>query len=88
MDRALAHATLPIDDVCKTVRRKDVGDVVSHSFAERLDLDAISLSRRRKCPSSRTNANVRQMAGRPGEAWGAESGTDRLVVIHFGGHSQ
>jgi len=21
------------------------------------------------------------MAGRPGEAWGAESGTDRLVVI-------
>ena len=39
-------------------------------------------------PSTRTNANVRQMAGRPGDAWGAESGTDRLVVIHFGGHSQ
>jgi streptogramin lyase len=25
------------------------------------------------------------MAGRPGEAWGAESGTDRLVVIRDGG---
>ncbi len=32
-------------------------------------------------PSDRTNAQVRQMLGRPGEAWGAESGTDRLVVI-------
>jgi virginiamycin B lyase len=32
-------------------------------------------------PSNRENANVRQMLGRPGEAWGAESGTDRLVVI-------
>jgi virginiamycin B lyase len=26
-------------------------------------------------------ANVRQMLGRPGEVWGAESGTDKLVVI-------
>jgi len=32
-------------------------------------------------PSDKTGAAVRQMAGRPGEAWGAESGTDRLVVI-------
>jgi virginiamycin B lyase len=32
-------------------------------------------------PSDRENANVRQMLGRPGEMWGAESGTDRLVVI-------
>jgi len=32
-------------------------------------------------PSDRRNAQVRQMLGRPGEAWGAESGTDRLVVI-------
>jgi virginiamycin B lyase len=32
-------------------------------------------------PSSRGNASVRQMLGRPGEMWGAESGTDRLVVI-------
>jgi virginiamycin B lyase len=31
--------------------------------------------------SDRGRANVRQMLGRPGEAWGAESGTDRLVVI-------
>ena len=32
-------------------------------------------------PSDRPNANVRQILGRPGEIWGAESGTDRLVVI-------
>ena len=32
-------------------------------------------------PSDRKGANVRQMAGRPGEAWGGESGTDRLVVV-------
>ena len=29
-------------------------------------------------PSNRKSANVRQMLGRPGELWGAESGTDRL----------
>ena len=32
-------------------------------------------------PSDKSNAQVRQMLGRSGEAWGAESGTDRLVVI-------
>ncbi len=32
-------------------------------------------------PSDRRGANVRQMLGRPGEMWGAESGTHRLVVI-------
>lgn len=32
-------------------------------------------------PSDRPGANVRQMAGRPGEAWGGETGTDRMVVI-------
>jgi len=32
-------------------------------------------------PSDQDNANVRQLLGRPGEVWGAESGTDRLVVI-------
>jgi virginiamycin B lyase len=32
-------------------------------------------------PSDRANADVRQLLGRPGEVWGAESGTDRLVVI-------
>ncbi len=31
-------------------------------------------------PSSRSNANVRQILGRPGEVWAPESGTDRLVV--------
>jgi virginiamycin B lyase len=31
--------------------------------------------------SDRPGANVRQMDGRPGEAWGGESGTNRLVVI-------
>jgi virginiamycin B lyase len=29
----------------------------------------------------RAGANVRQLLGRPGEVWGAESGTDRLVVL-------
>jgi virginiamycin B lyase len=32
-------------------------------------------------PSDRRGANVRQLAGRPGEVWGGESGTDRLVVV-------
>ena len=32
-------------------------------------------------PSNREQANVRQMLGRPGEAWGAESGVDRLVMV-------
>jgi virginiamycin B lyase len=32
-------------------------------------------------PSSKPQANVRQMLGRSGEAWGAESGTDRLVMV-------
>ncbi|MGH8064883.1 MAG: virginiamycin B lyase family protein [Candidatus Entotheonellia bacterium] len=32
-------------------------------------------------PSDRSNASVRQMLGRKGEVWGAESGVDRLVVI-------
>ncbi|NWG25066.1 MAG: lyase [Pseudorhodoplanes sp.] len=31
--------------------------------------------------SNKRAANVRQLLGRPGEVWGAESGTDRLVVI-------
>ncbi|HJU52113.1 MAG TPA: lyase [Acidimicrobiia bacterium] len=32
-------------------------------------------------PSDFNPANVRQMLGRPGEVWGAESAADRLVVI-------
>ena len=32
-------------------------------------------------PSDLNPANVRQMLGRPGEVWGAESAVDRLVVI-------
>jgi len=35
-------------------------------------------------PSDRPGAAVRQMLGRKGEAWGAESGTDRLVVVKHG----
>ena len=31
-------------------------------------------------PSS--ESNVRQILGRPGEVWGAESGADKLVVIN------
>jgi virginiamycin B lyase len=32
-------------------------------------------------PSNRDRADVRQILGRPGEVWAAESGTDRLVVV-------
>ncbi len=32
-------------------------------------------------PSNKGSAAVRQMLGRAGEAWGAESGNDRLVVV-------
>jgi len=34
-------------------------------------------------PSDRPQAKVRQLLGRAGEVWGAESGTDRLVVIRY-----
>jgi virginiamycin B lyase len=34
-------------------------------------------------PSDRKGAQVRQILGRPGEVWGAESGNDRLVVIRY-----
>ena len=34
-------------------------------------------------PSDRRGASVRQMLGRPGEAWGAESGNDRLVLVRY-----
>ena len=36
-------------------------------------------------PLSRSNANVRQILGRAGEVWGAESGTDQLMLIRTGG---
>ena len=32
-------------------------------------------------PSDHRGSNVRQLLGRPGETWGGESGTDRLVVV-------
>jgi virginiamycin B lyase len=35
-------------------------------------------------PSDRSGANVRQMDGINGEAWGGESGTDRIVRIEYG----
>lgn len=35
-------------------------------------------------PSDRPNANVRQMDGVAGQAWGGESGTDRIVRIEYG----
>ncbi len=34
-------------------------------------------------PLPTAGAEVRQILGRPGELWGAESGADRLFVIHF-----
>lgn len=35
-------------------------------------------------PSDRPGANVRQMDGVPGAAWGGESGTDRIVRVEYG----
>jgi virginiamycin B lyase len=35
-------------------------------------------------PSDRPGANIRQMDGVPGEAWGGESGTDRILRIQYG----
>jgi virginiamycin B lyase len=32
-------------------------------------------------PLSSSPADVRQLLGRPGQVWGAESGVDKLVVI-------
>jgi len=32
-------------------------------------------------PLPSSPANVRQILGRPGEIWGAESGVDKLVVV-------
>ena len=42
---------------------------------------------RRASRATGAGANVRQILGRPGEVWGAESGTDRLVVIREGNPS-
>jgi virginiamycin B lyase len=36
-------------------------------------------------PFPSLGAAVRQILGRPGEVWGAESGVDKLVVIRFSG---
>ena len=35
----------------------------------------------RSFPLPDPDAAVRQLLGRPGEVWGAESGADRLVVV-------
>ena len=35
-------------------------------------------------PLPSPSAEVRQILGRPGQVWGAESGTDQLVVIRTG----
>jgi len=34
-------------------------------------------------PSNKRGAAVRQMLGRAGEVWGAESGNDRLIVLRY-----
>jgi virginiamycin B lyase len=38
----------------------------------------------RSFPAESQPANVRQLLGRPGEVWGAESAADQLVVVRFG----
>jgi len=35
-----------------------------------------------QAPLPSPDAAVRQLLGRPGEVWGAESGTDKLVVVY------
>jgi virginiamycin B lyase len=35
-----------------------------------------------RVPLPSSGAAVRQILGRPGEVWGAESGTDQLVVVY------
>jgi virginiamycin B lyase len=37
-----------------------------------------------RIPLPTPSADVRQLAGRKGEVWGAESGADKLVVVRFG----
>jgi virginiamycin B lyase len=39
-------------------------------------------SRFTRVPLPSRGADVRQLLGRPGEVWGAESGTDKLVVVY------
>ena len=55
-------------------------------FPLRPDANAIvrfdpAIERFESFPSDRPGANVRQMLGRKGETWIAESGTDRIRVI-------
>ena len=38
-------------------------------------------SRFTRVPLPSPGANVRQLLGRTGQVWGAESGTDKLVVV-------
>jgi virginiamycin B lyase len=40
-----------------------------------------AIERFTKVRLSSPDAAVRQLLGRPGEVWGAESGTDKLVVV-------
>lgn len=61
----------------------DAGDKVwitewTHNAIMRFDPDTQKWT---SFPSNEPNAQVRQMLGRPGEAWGAESSRDRLVVV-------
>jgi virginiamycin B lyase len=56
-----------------------VTDFGANAFV-RFDPEA---ERFRSFPIPSRGANVRQLLGRKGEVWGAESGTDRLVVIRF-----
>ena len=60
-----------------------VSDLIAYATNAILRFDPMT-EKFESFPSTRDSANVRQMAGRRGEAWGAESGTDRLVVIRYG----
>ena len=58
VDRTLTYAALPIDDVGETMRRKEISDIVGHSFANGPYLDAVRMSRRRKAAHYRRSGQA------------------------------
>jgi virginiamycin B lyase len=77
-ERPMAYAVYV--DECDKVWLSDFGA----NAIVRFDPDTAEFT---SFPLSPSNASVRQIAGRPGEVWAAESGADRLVVIRTGGCS-
>ena len=67
---------------------KALTDFIAGAAAQKLintfnDVPAVTGLNPEKFTSDKRGAQVRQMLSRPGEAWGAESGNDRLVMIKY-----